>query len=91
MRDYSSLTREELEQRLDAAEDVCVLFAWSPVQYNDRADAAFEMWKKWEDIGGDSTPKVNPHLTDAVITELSQHRQSIRAKVMDRVTEAGEE
>ena len=78
MRDYSRLTREEMWQRLDAAEDVCVLFGWSPVQHGERADATFEAWLRWGMLGGDSTRKGNPHLTDGVIAAMHARRKATR-------------
>lgn len=91
MRDYSGLTRGQLEARLDAAEDVAVLFAWCPVQHNQRSDAAFEAWRVWEAIGGDSSRKGNPHLTDEVIADLSARRQETRTRTIAALTAHPEE
>lgn len=75
MRDYSSLTREELEARLNAAEDVTVMYGWSPAKRSsamtERERATFALWRRWDEMGGDSSPKGSPHLDDAGIAELA--------------------
>jgi hypothetical protein len=86
MRDYSGLTRQQLEARLDAAEDVCVLFAWSPVGDSVRDDAAFEAWKVWRtDHGGDDSRKGNPRLTDNAIQVMSDRREATRKATLARM------
>jgi hypothetical protein len=86
MRDYSGLTRQQLEARLDAAEDVCVLFAWSPIGDGVRNDAAFEAWAVWrKNHGGDDSRKGNPHLTDDVIQAMSDRREATRKATLARL------
>jgi hypothetical protein len=86
LRDYSGLTREQLEARLDAAEDVCVLFAWSPIGDSVPEDAAFEAWMVWRgEHGGDDLRKGNPHLTDEVIQAMAGRRAAIRRATMIRL------
>jgi hypothetical protein len=86
MRDYSGLTRQQLEARLDAAEDVVVLFAWSPIGDGVRDDAAFEAWTVWrKNHGGDDSREGNPHLTDDAIREMSGLRKATRRATLARL------
>ncbi|HMM95319.1 hypothetical protein [Phycicoccus sp.] len=74
-RDYSALTRAQLEARLNAAEDVVVLWSWSAARSEtERERATFALWEHWLGIGGSSDPKANPHLTDGLIGELARRR-----------------
>jgi hypothetical protein len=89
-RDYSSLTREQLEARLDVAEDVCVMYAWSPATTmgpaaTDRDKAAHELWVRWEHAGGDSSREANAHLTDELVSELARQRDATRARTLARI------
>jgi hypothetical protein len=54
---YQDLTREELEQRLKLAEDVCVMIGWTAVDdRSPRGKAAHELWKRWAShVGSDFT------------------------------------
>lgn len=86
-RDYSALSREELERRLDAAEDVVVMFAWcaSRSTESDRDAAAHELWVRWRELPGTSdSPESNPHLTDDLIANLARKRGAKRSAVLAR-------
>lgn len=91
MRDYSHLTRPQLEARLNAAEDVVVLWSWSPAQRGQRPDACYELWQFWLGLGGSSDPEANPHLTDGLIETLAQRRQATRGAELDRLEQLFEE
>lgn len=82
---YGALSRTELETRLSAAEDVCVMYAWSPsVAKTDREKAAHELWAEWFQLSGnDCTTKSNPHLTDELILELAAKRDATRAATLE--------
>lgn len=85
MRDYSHLDREDLEMRLDVAEDVCALLSWTAMQSkSDRDKALHELWRAWMDAGGDPSREGNPHLTDALISALAERRDQIRAATLAR-------
>lgn len=69
--------------RLAAAEDVCVMFAWSPIVDTDPSKATQELWRRWVDLSGnDCSPDHNPHLTDELISELAAQRDATRARVL---------
>jgi hypothetical protein len=87
---YADLTREELVDRLERAEDVCVLFAWtgtSSAHGSDRELALTETWMRWAYwVGDDATrPAANPHLNDEEIRQLAQERRNIRAATLRRI------
>jgi hypothetical protein len=78
----------EIQARLDAAERVCVLYAWCPPtdMDSDRNKALYMLWRAWSDLPGtDCRPAAHPGLTDAVITDLARQRDSIRAEALDRL------
>lgn len=69
--------------RLKAAEDVCVMWAWSPTQDSKRDKATHELWRQWTNLSGnDSSPESNPHLTDELIAELAAKRDATRAETL---------
>lgn len=82
---YASLPREELEARLRAAEDVCVMYAWSPAGPggSDREKALAMVWRHWYDMVGAKfvEPEAQPHLSDERIAELARERDEIRANM----------
>lgn len=55
-----------LQERLKAAEDVCVLFSWTPAVDSERGKAAYMLWRRWlEIVGDDFVRRENqPHLGD---------------------------
>jgi uncharacterized protein YbaA (DUF1428 family) len=75
---------EEFIERLKAAEDVCVMFAWTQARYvTDRDKAAHELWRRWTAASGnDCSKKRNPHLTDELIAELAAKRDATRAATL---------
>lgn len=90
--DYSGLTRDEIEARLRAAEDVCLMYAWSPARSGDprltnREKAAYILWRRWDEMAGkDTDPARNKHLGDDVVTELAAQRDAERERVMARLS-----
>jgi hypothetical protein len=87
MRDYSKLTREQLEQRLNAAEDVVVMWSWCAARdtRGGREAATHELWLWWLGLGGTSERKDNPHLTDELITALAERRHETRRRTLERL------
>lgn len=69
---YADLTREQLEERLAAAEEVCLMFGWSALHEDtDRDIAAYLLWSKWLDLAGDfADPRKHPHLSDEAIAPM---------------------
>lgn len=84
-RDYSGLSRDVLEDRLDAAEDVCALLSWTPVDHSERGKALHELWLAWQAAGGDSDQRAHPHLTDQLIAGLAERRDRTRAATLERL------
>jgi len=81
--DSKQATEVDIE-RLKAAEDVCVLFAWMPTADSERGKAAHELWRKWMDLSGnDCSAESNPHLTDELIAELAAKRDATRAATLE--------
>ena len=74
-RPYGDLSRDELEDRLSVAEDVCVMFGWSAYHEDtDRDVATYKLWRRWTDTVGDEflKPKNHPHLNDEAAKELAE-------------------
>ena len=83
-------TREQLIERLNAAEDVCLMFAWSPAQSGpnatDTENAAHELWSKWVQLPGTSAdPGDHPEWSKQDIAELARRREQIRAETIARL------
>lgn len=58
------MTRDELEQRLRMAEDVCLLFGWCGVGADpagDRAEALNELWQQWARLVGSEFTEIGAH------------------------------
>ena len=88
-RDYSKLTREQLEQRLNAAEDVVVMWSWCVARdtEGDREAATHELWLYWLGLGGLPEPKHNRHLNDGLIEALAARRRATRESTLARLLE----
>lgn len=78
---------DQLRARLAAAEDLCVMFAWTVGgRGSDRDKAAHELWKRWVDVSGnDCSREQNPHLTEELITELATKRDATRRATLARM------
>jgi hypothetical protein len=64
---------EEVRERLEAAEQVCVLFSWTG-SYTDSPEgkALFELWRHWLGVSGVSVdPADHPELSRDRISELA--------------------
>jgi len=75
--DYSGLSRVELEQRLAVAEDVCLMFGWSPIGdvSSDRNCAATELWQRWARLPGVSIDRQDhPELVGAEASLVARRR-----------------
>lgn len=83
-----------LQERLKAAEDVCVMYAWSPVNAidgTDREKAAYELWRRWMDMPGTSVlPEDHPDLTDQLVSDLARKRDEHRARILRKIAELTE-
>lgn len=79
---YENLSREQIERRLAAAEDVVVLWSWSAALDGERDKAAYMRWRDWLLAGGSSEAKDNPHLTDKVIARLAAERDEIHRRTI---------
>jgi hypothetical protein len=90
VKSYEGLTREELIHRLERAEAVCVLYAWSPVISPDAGDrqlACLETWMAWAHAVPAETimRSANPHLTDETIHTLAEMRRATREWTLTRI------
>jgi hypothetical protein len=85
--DYSGLTREQLEQRLRTAEDVCVMFGWCGIDPSERGQAAEELWHRWARlVGSDYTgPAAHPELA-AAEGSLARARRRTREETLAALT-----
>lgn len=83
----------QLRVRLKAAEDVCLMFGWSPARSGapdetDREKAAYVLWQRWYAIAGaDADPKKHPDLSDKVVAEIARQRDAERAAIMTKLFE----
>ena len=62
---------EEIRERLEAAERVCVLFGWTAsTGTGDRDKALHELWSEWVDLVGSAStgPDAHPELSEERIT-----------------------
>lgn len=67
MGQYDNLTREQIEQRLHLAENVCVMVGWTRMDYSSpRSRAAYQLWKRWAaEPGVDTSDRAHRALADA--------------------------
>lgn len=87
---YASLSREELEDRLEAAEALCILYSWTGVRREtDREVAAFELWRKWFAIVGEEflLGKAHPDLQDRALRPLVERGRRIRERTLRQIQE----
>jgi hypothetical protein len=88
MTNYGDLSRSEIEQRLQAAEDVCVAFGWCGTRDDtDREQAAEELWHRWARlVGSDFTgPAAHPELAASEQALAEERRTSHRQLLSDLV------
>jgi hypothetical protein len=80
---------EQLESRLQTAEDVCLMYGWStgnPRYASDREKATYMLWTRWHRIAGvSSSPADHPHLSEERIAELARERDRIREATLARI------
>lgn len=90
MSDFTNLSREDLEQRLRAAEEVCVMVGWCGLGHSDREEAATELWLRWARlVGQDYTgPDAHPELAGSEAVLAAQRRQA-RADTTARLVDTG--
>jgi hypothetical protein len=74
---YKGISREELVERLSAAEDLCLMFGWSAAHDDtDRDIAAYVLWSRWHSLAGKFTdPRNHPHLSDKAIAPMVRKRR----------------
>lgn len=83
MSDFTGLSRDELEQRLRAAEDVCVMVGWTGTGGSERGLAADELWHRWAGIMGHeyTGPAAHPELAGAEAALARQRTARTQATV----------
>lgn len=63
--DFAAMDRFELEQRLAAAEDVCVMYGWIGIDItprdSDRECALNQLWQRWRLVAGPESTSVDAH------------------------------
>ena len=87
---YASLSREELEERLEAAEALCILYSWTGVhRETDREVAAFELWRQWYAIVGEEflRGKTHPDLGDRALRPLVTQGRQTRERTLRKIQE----
>jgi hypothetical protein len=82
-RDYEDMPREQLIERLRAAEDACVYMGWTAViGGSDRNDAATELWHRWARLPSvDTSVDANAELA-AAERALAETRRETRERVI---------
>jgi hypothetical protein len=84
-----TLSRDELIERLRAAEDVCLMYGWSATTYErtDRQIAAYELWRKWYALAADyAEPKNHPHLRDRALRPMIREHRERRAQTQKAIS-----
>lgn len=74
--------------RLKAAEDLCVMYTWSPVHTDTaREKAAFELWSRWYDLVGEAfiQPEAHPDLGNKPVARLAAQRDETRARTLAKI------
>jgi hypothetical protein len=64
-----------LRRRLNAAEQVCVMFGWAGIHdETDRDKAVSQLWHEWNNLVGSefSDPEAHPDLDDDAIAALAR-------------------
>ena len=87
-RAVENVTLAELKQRLKAAEDLCVMYTWSPAHTESpREKAAFELWMRWSELVGEDFLKAEAHpdLDNRVVAQLAAKRDETRARALARI------
>lgn len=80
---------DEIRERLEAAERVCVLSGWTASNTTIGSDidkALYMLWRKWTMLPGvDPGPQAHPDLNDEVIASLARQRDDLRAETLERL------
>src|ERR1700734_1302613 len=77
---------DEIRERLEAAERVCVLYGWTGSGNSERGKALYMLWLRWTEVSGnDCSPEANPGLTDDVIADLARQRDDRRDSALMRL------
>jgi hypothetical protein len=84
---------EEIRERLEAAERVCVMYSWtSSLDDSDRPKALFELWRRWTEVSGnDCSPAANPDLSDELIGQLARQRDETRERTLAVIRDGGQQ
>jgi hypothetical protein len=84
---------EEIRERLEAAERVCVLYAWTGGPHDsDRSKALHELWSHWVKVSGnDCSPAANPDLSDELIEQLARQRDATRERTLAAIRDGGQQ
>jgi hypothetical protein len=81
------------EERLEAAEAVCLLYGWSGTTEFDGTDrqlATLQLWNQWSDLVGMKFINRKAHLpefSDAQIKQLADKHRDIRAEMLKKFEE----
>lgn len=74
---YVDLTREQLVERLAAAESVALVYGWCGVRdETEREKALLQLWYRWHELcpSGWCGPDPHPGLGDRQLAELADER-----------------
>ena len=85
---YADLSAGELIERLTLAENICVLVGWTAARTDtDRGKALTELWMRWSATAGPAAFEAdsNPHLNDAVISQLAAARDRTQQATLRRL------
>lgn len=90
--DYQDLSIDELQERLVAAETVCVLFGWAPMRGKEE-DPLVQAWIEWNDHVGEgyTAPSAHPDLNEKRIHDLTIRRRWIREQTLKRIRDTKDE
>ncbi len=85
--EYDDLTREQLVERLVAAEKVCTAYGITgDGDETDRQKALYMLWRAWHRLPSVEFSKTRwHHLTDDSIYELAAARDEIRRQTLLRI------
>lgn len=79
---------QDLQERLDAAEQVCILFGWTGVaDYSERGDATVQAWMDWLARYGHDRERAaatDPEW-DQRVKDLARRRREIRETTLAKI------
>lgn len=88
---YEGMTKQELIERLEAAEKACLMYGWSPMREHtsDASKATYRMWLKWMEIVGADflLPDLHPELGNATMFSLARQYDKEGHQIFEAVKE----